>query len=142
MNGAVVDVVVIGGGIAGLAAAYELELAGLDVRLLEASPRLGGVIHTERTGGWVIDEGPDALLVQKPAAVELCQELGLGDRLISTRLPRTAYVLRDGRPPPTGGGVVPRLPRRRRCARPLLPVHVAGKASHGVRGRGAACARG
>ena len=97
MNNAVVDVVVIGGGIAGLAAAYELELAELDVCLLEASPRLGGVIHTERTDGWVIDEGPDALLAQKPAAVELCHELGIGDRLISTQLPRTAYVLRDGR---------------------------------------------
>ena len=97
MNDAVVDVAVIGGGIAGLAAAYELQLRGLDVRLLEASPRLGGVIHTERTDGWVIDAGPDALLAQKPAAVELCRELGLGDRLISTRLPRTAYVLRDGR---------------------------------------------
>ena len=97
MNDAVVDVLVIGGGIAGLAAAYELELTGLDVRLLEASTRLGGVIHTERTDGWVIDTGPDALLAQKPAAVELCRELGLGDRLISTRLPRTAYVLRDGR---------------------------------------------
>jgi oxygen-dependent protoporphyrinogen oxidase len=37
------------------------------------------------------------MLVQKPAAVALCRELGLGDRLISTLTPRTAYVLRDGR---------------------------------------------
>jgi oxygen-dependent protoporphyrinogen oxidase len=37
------------------------------------------------------------LLVQKPAGVALCRELGLGDRLVSTLLPRTAYVLRDGR---------------------------------------------
>ena len=93
----VVDVAVIGGGIAGLAAAYELQLRGLGVRLLEASPRLGGVVRTERIDDWVIDAGPDALLTQKPAAVELCRELGLGDRLISTKLPRTAYVLRDGR---------------------------------------------
>lgn len=97
MNNTFVDVAVVGGGIAGLAATYELQLRGLDVRLLEASPRLGGVIQTERTDGWVIDAGPDALLVQKPAAVGLCRELGLGDRLISTLLPRTAYVLRDGR---------------------------------------------
>lgn len=97
MSDAPVDVAVIGGGIAGLAATYELQLRGLDVRLLEASPRLGGVIHTERADGWVIDAGPDALLVQKPAAVELCRELGLGDRLVTTKPPRTAYVLRDGR---------------------------------------------
>ena len=97
MNDAIIDVAVIGGGIAGLAAAYELRRRGLAVRLVEASSRLGGVIQTEATDGWVIDAGPDALLVQKPAAVALCRELGLGDRLISTRIPRTAYVLRDGR---------------------------------------------
>ena len=92
-----VDVAVVGGGIAGLAAAYELQQRGLSVRLFEASTRPGGVIRTERFDGWVIDGGPDALLIQKPAAIGLCRELGLGDRLISTLLPRTAYILRDGR---------------------------------------------
>jgi oxygen-dependent protoporphyrinogen oxidase len=53
-------------------------------------------VQTERFDGWVIDAGPDALLAQKPAGVGLCRELGLGDRLVSTCLPRTAYVLRDG----------------------------------------------
>ena len=91
------DVAVVGGGIAGLAAAYDLQRRGLTVRVFETSPRPGGVIHTDRFNGWVIDGGPDALLVQKPAAVALCRELGLGDRLVSTLLPRTAYVLRDGR---------------------------------------------
>ena len=92
-----VDVAVVGGGIAGLAAAYELQQRGLSVRLFEAAASLGGVIRTERFDGWVIDGGPDALLIQKPAAVALCRELGLGDRLVSTLLPRTAYILRDGR---------------------------------------------
>jgi oxygen-dependent protoporphyrinogen oxidase len=40
---------------------------------------------------------PDSLLVQKPAAVSLCRELGIADRLVPTLTPRTAYVLRDGR---------------------------------------------
>ena len=92
-----VDVAVVGGGIAGLSTAYELERRGLAVRLLEASGRLGGVISTERTDDWVIEAGPDALIAQKPAAVQLCEELGIGDRLIPTQIPRTAYVLRDGR---------------------------------------------
>jgi len=94
---ATVDVAIVGGGIAGLAAAYQLRTQGLSVVVLEASSRPGGVITTERFDGWVIDGGPDSMLVQKPAAVELCRELGLGDRLISTLTPRTAYILRDGR---------------------------------------------
>ena len=97
MNDSGLDVVVVGGGIAGLAAAYELQRLGVHVRLLEAAPRLGGAILTERFDGWVIDGGPDSLLVQKPAAVALCRELGLGDRLQSTIEPRIAYVLREGR---------------------------------------------
>ena len=91
------DVAIVGGGIAGLAAAFDLQNRGLAVRVLEASARVGGVIATERFDDWVIDGGPDSLLVQKPAAVTLCRELGIADRLVSTLTPRTAFVLRDGR---------------------------------------------
>lgn len=93
----VVDVAIVGGGIAGLSAAYDLQARGLTVRVLEAANRAGGVIATDRFDDWVIDGGPDSLLVQKPAAVALCRELGIADRLVSTLTPRTAYVLRDGR---------------------------------------------
>ena len=91
------DVVVVGGGISGLAAAFELQKRGLAPLVLESAPRPGGVILTERFDGWTIDAGPDSMLVQKPAAVSLCRELGIGDRLHPTLPPRTAYVLRDGR---------------------------------------------
>lgn len=93
----IVDVVIVGGGISGLAAAYELRKRKTSLLLLEKADRAGGVIHTERVGEFLIDAGPDSLLVQKPAAVTLCNEIGLGDRLIPTKTPRTAYVLRDGR---------------------------------------------
>ena len=101
---ATVDVAIVGGGIAGLAAAYELRQRGLSVQVLEAASRPGGVVTTERVDGWVIDGGPDSMLVQKPAAVALCRELGLADRLIPTLTPRTAYVLRDGRLHPLAEG--------------------------------------
>jgi protoporphyrinogen/coproporphyrinogen III oxidase len=90
------DVAIVGGGVAGLAAAYELQRRGVSVRVLEAAARVGGVISSDRFDGWVVDGGPDSMLVQKPAAVALCRELGVGDRLIHTLAPRTAYVLRDG----------------------------------------------
>ncbi len=91
------DVVIVGGGIAGLAAAWELRASGLSVRVLEASHRPGGVILTESVGGFTYDAGPDALLIQKPAAIALCRELGLGERLFPTLRPRSASILRGGR---------------------------------------------
>ena len=90
-------IVVIGGGITGLAAAFESARRGVACVVLESSAAPGGLIRTERTGGFTIDAGPDSLLVQKPAAIQLCEELGLSGQLMATRKPRTAYVLRDGR---------------------------------------------
>jgi oxygen-dependent protoporphyrinogen oxidase len=90
------NVVIIGAGISGLAAAWELKKRGLHPLILERSGRAGGVILTDRAEGFVVDAGPDSLLVQKPAAVQLCRELGLGDRLFPTLLPRTAFVLKHG----------------------------------------------
>ena len=89
-----VDVVVVGGGAAGLAAAYELARQGVPFVLLDAAARLGGVIRTEQADGFTLDAGPDSLLVQKPAALQLCEELGLSGRLTPTLEPRGAYVLR------------------------------------------------
>lgn len=99
-----VDVAVVGGGISGLSAAYELQQRGLRVRVLEAASRTGGVITTERFDGWVVDGGPDSLLVQKPGALALCRDLGIADRLVPTLTPRTAFVLRKGRLYPIAEG--------------------------------------
>jgi protoporphyrinogen/coproporphyrinogen III oxidase len=88
------DIVVVGAGIAGLTAAWELQARGLRPVVLEGSDRAGGVIRTETLDGFVIDAGPDSLLVQKPAAVDLCRALGIADRLIPTLQPRIAFVLR------------------------------------------------
>ena len=83
-------IVIVGGGITGLAAAYELSARGVPLLVLEASSRAGGLIHTEHAEGFTIEAGPDSILAQKPAALELCQALGLGPRLMPTTPPRTA----------------------------------------------------
>ena len=92
-----VDVAIVGGGIAGLATAYELSRRGVSFVVLERAPRAGGVIFSEEIDGFTIDGGPDSLLIQKPEAIALCREIGLGDRLVSTKPPRIAYIQRGGR---------------------------------------------
>jgi oxygen-dependent protoporphyrinogen oxidase len=90
-------VIVVGGGVAGLAVAYELTRRAVPFQLLEASGRVGGLIRTEHVDGFTIDLGADSMLAQKPAALALCDELGLGSRLIATTPPRTACVYANDR---------------------------------------------
>src|SRR5688572_23645770 len=112
-----VDVAIVGAGVSGLAAAYELRKRKRSVMVLEREHRPGGIIVTERVGEFIIDAGPDSLLVQKPAAVALCNELGLGDRMFPTKLPRTAFVLRDGELHPLPSASILGFPTR---LKPLL----------------------
>ncbi len=105
-------VVVVGGGIAGLSVAYELRRQGAPFLLLERAPAPGGVIVTDHVEGYTIDGGPDSLLVQKPAAIELCRELGLGDRLFPTLPPRKAFIYRGGRLHPLPEASVLGIPTR------------------------------
>jgi len=96
-------VAVVGGGIAGLAAAYELEKArkggaDIDWQLYEASGRFGGIVETVRQDGFVLEQGPDAWVTEKPWARELAVELGLEAELIfSNDATRKTYILIDGR---------------------------------------------
>src|SRR5436309_125459 len=97
-------VAVVGGGVAGLAAAHRLvERGARDVVLLEASDRLGGSIATERRGGFTIEAGADSFLTEKPWAAELCRRLGVP--LVGTREgERRTYVVHDGRIEPLPEG--------------------------------------
>ena len=99
-------IAIIGGGISGLTAAYELELArqrgaDIDWHLYEASNRLGGIIETTRIpapegefGEWILEGGPDGWVSEKPWARELAIELGLETELIySNDATRKTYIL-------------------------------------------------
>ena len=96
-------IAIIGGGISGLSAAYTIEekrQSGTPVEyvLFESSPRLGGVLVTDRVDGCLVEAGPDSFLTEKPWASDLCREIGLGDQLIgSNDSERKTYIVARGR---------------------------------------------
>ena len=97
-------VVVVGGGIAGLAAAYDLAKAGVRVTLLEASDRLGGKLHADEIAGVPVDLGAESLLARRPEAVELAREVGLADDLEPPAVLGARLWTRGRlRPMPSGG---------------------------------------
>src|SRR5271166_4444947 len=111
-------IAIIGGGIAGLAAAYELEKArragaAMEYTLYEERPRVGGSLASEIVGGAVLGRGPDSFLTEKPAAAELCRELGLGDQLTpSNDAERKTFVVVQNRLVPLPDGLMFLVPTK------------------------------
>src|SRR6476469_6198734 len=95
-------VVVVGAGISGLAAAERSSASErVRVTVVERAARLGGIVRTERTEGFVIEHGPDVMVAMKPAGRALAERLGLGARLQGTAV-RGGYVFLRGRLSPLG----------------------------------------
>jgi protoporphyrinogen oxidase len=125
-------VVVVGGGLSGLAAAYRLHQAGVQVTVLERGPNPGGRAQTERHGGYLVDTGPDALTESYHSYLGLLRELGLGDRVVPSSPvvglvrrgklididPKRPWTLLRDRP--LGPGAVVRLLRGYRRLRGVL----------------------
>ncbi len=117
-------VAIVGGGIAGLAAAWELvrptDAAGsgtvpVEVTVFEPG-RLGGCIRTTEFAGHLVDEGPDAFLTRVPDAVQLCRQLGISDELVAPAAGRS-MLWWNGRLRPLPEGLVLGVPRQ---LRPLI----------------------
>jgi protoporphyrinogen/coproporphyrinogen III oxidase len=90
-------VVIVGGGISGLSAAYDLARAGIAHTLFEKQPRLGGVIETRVERDCLLECGPDSFLAAKPDAIALIKELGLEGELIgSNDHQRITHILKHG----------------------------------------------
>jgi len=96
-------IAIIGGGISGLSAAHTIEekrQSGVNVEyvLFESSPRLGGVMVTDRVDGCLVEAGPDSFLTEKPWASDLCRKIGLGDQLIgSNDAKRKTYIVKKNK---------------------------------------------
>lgn len=95
-------VIIVGGGITGLAAAYYLQKEAqqkslpIEIKLIEASTRLGGVIETVKKDGFVIEKGPDSIIARKTSGINLIEELGLKDKVISNTAGKS-YILVKGK---------------------------------------------
>jgi len=99
----VARVVIVGGGITGLAAAHRIhrDQPDVEVVVLEAGERPGGLVSTTPFDGLAVDAAADAFLARVPEAVALCTELGIADQLVHPAV-GSALVL--------SGGVLRRLP--------------------------------
>ena len=93
-------IAIIGGGISGLSAAFALQRIRqeqnlpIEYALFERASRLGGVMVTDRVDDCLIEAGPDSFLTEKPWAIELCKQVGLGDQLIGSNDPdRKTYII-------------------------------------------------
>jgi protoporphyrinogen/coproporphyrinogen III oxidase len=115
-------IAIIGGGVSGLAAAFALEKhrrngVALGYELYESSPRLGGVLLTEKVDGCVVEAGPDSFLSEKTWAADLCREIGLSDQLIGSNYrQRKTYILLKGHLVPMPDGFIFMVPTK------ILPV--------------------
>jgi oxygen-dependent protoporphyrinogen oxidase len=116
-------VVVVGGGLSGLVAAHRLCERASSLRLpvnlsvVEAKERIGGVIATTRFDGFTLEDGPDSFITNKPWGLHLCQRLGLGEQLVETDPGRRrSFVVRNGRLLPVPEGFVLMAPAR------LVPI--------------------
>jgi len=109
--------IIIGGGISGLAAAYEFDRASLRPLVIEQRGSLGGVIRTEEVEGCSLEAGPDSFLAAKPAGFELIKEIGLGDDVIgSNDHQRVTYLVRHNRLIPMPDGLMMMVPTK------VLPI--------------------
>lgn len=130
-------VVIIGGGITGLTAAYYLQKESkmkglhLDVKLVEASHRLGGKIQTIRRDGFIIERGPDSFLARKQSASKLAKEVGMDKELVSNTSGKS-YVLARQRLYPMPGGSIMGIPTQ------IAPFITTGLFSPAAKARAAA----
>jgi protoporphyrinogen/coproporphyrinogen III oxidase len=92
------SVAIIGGGLTGLTAAYCLKQRGSRVVIYEAGDRLGGVVRSERQGGYLAELGPSSMSPPSEAVAAILSELGLdSSRITASPAAQHRYIVRRGR---------------------------------------------
>lgn len=92
------DVLVLGAGVSGLTTAWLLNRQGRKVLVLDASPRVGGAIQSERREGFLVEAGPNSTLETTPLLTSLIRDLGIEDRkMYASDASSNRYILKHGR---------------------------------------------
>lgn len=92
-------VAIVGGGITGLTAGFELQRRGIPVVVYEATDRVGGAIRSVRVQGYLAEFGPNTILETSPRITQLVRDAGLtARRLDPDPQAKARYVVRDRRP--------------------------------------------
>ncbi|WP_156431355.1 protoporphyrinogen oxidase [Bacillus sp. FJAT-29814] len=108
-------VIIIGGGAAGMTAAYYLQKEikekhlPIEIKLIEASHRLGGKMQTVVKDGFTIERGPDSFLARKTSIIRLAKEVGMDDQLVPNSTGKS-YVLVNEKLYPMPGGSIMGIP--------------------------------
>ncbi len=103
VGGTTPHVVIVGGGIAGLAAAFFLRNAPVRVTLFESSPRIGGKLAVSELAGMPVDEGAEVMLARRPEGIDLVDAVGLAGELVSPGTTAAAIWTRGALRPLPGG---------------------------------------
>lgn len=112
------DVIILGGGVSGLASAYFLSKKSISCTLVEANSCLGGLIHTDSASGCQLEAGPDSYIAVKSDVTQLANEIPeLKNQLIGTNdTQRRIYIVKDGVLQPLPSGMVMMVPGDMRAA--------------------------
>ena len=90
---------ILGAGISGLSAAYALAQKGISATVYEQTSAVGGAMHSVRQDDWLVEEGPNTLMVKSQANWDLLEELGLDDVIVEANdIAKKRFVVKNGSP--------------------------------------------
>src|SRR5881409_2638739 len=89
------DIAIVGGGLAGLTAAFDLVQAGRRVTVFDDQAEVGGQVRTQRQDGFLIEHGAEGFVAAGTAVPALCRDLGIDDAIIP-QLEHRSLVYRGG----------------------------------------------
>jgi len=90
---------ILGGGISGLSTAYALAQQGIKATVYEKRSEVGGVIHSVQQNGWLVEEGPNTLMVKDQSTWDLLDQIGLNDPMVeANQIAKKRYVVKNGSP--------------------------------------------